>query len=100
REYTIGAPGPRPATAVEPPCETPVMPAVTWTAVIAPWGPIHLAASDRGVVAVKVMAAPDGFVARLERRFGRVGGNRSRLTEIGAGQIEAFLAGDRPGFCA
>jgi methylated-DNA-[protein]-cysteine S-methyltransferase len=72
--------------------------AVAWTTVAAPWGPIHLAASDRGLVAVEIMAPPDGFVARLERRFGAVEGDGSGLAGVAARQIEAFLAGERRAF--
>jgi methylated-DNA-[protein]-cysteine S-methyltransferase len=71
---------------------------VTWTAVEAPWGPIHLAASDHGLVAVEVMTPTDGFVARLERRFGPVEHDRSGMTELAAGQIEDFLGGSRHAF--
>lgn len=34
----------------------------------APWGPIHLAASDRGIVALEVLTIPDAFRAGLVRR--------------------------------
>jgi methylated-DNA-[protein]-cysteine S-methyltransferase len=36
----------------------------------APWGLIHLAASDRGVVALEHLASDEDFLAALERRFG------------------------------
>jgi methylated-DNA-[protein]-cysteine S-methyltransferase len=35
----------------------------------APWGPIHIAATDRGVAAIELMTPTDAFVARLTRRF-------------------------------
>jgi len=35
-----------------------------------PWGPIHVAATARGVVAIDILAPPDEFQAALERRFG------------------------------
>lgn len=38
------------------------------TAIAAPWGPVHLAASDRGVVAVEMATTREAFVAGLERR--------------------------------
>jgi O-6-methylguanine DNA methyltransferase len=40
--------------------------------VAAPWGPIHLAATDDGVVAIDLLTPPEAFVAELERRFGEV----------------------------
>jgi methylated-DNA-[protein]-cysteine S-methyltransferase len=35
----------------------------------APWGPLHVAATSRGIAAIEHLAPTDGFVARLERRF-------------------------------
>ena len=40
------------------------------TAAPGPRGPIHLAATDRGVVAIDLLAPRDEFVASLERRLG------------------------------
>src|SRR5215207_6451320 len=40
------------------------------TSVTAPWGPIHVAASDRGIVAIDQLVGAEEFQARLERRFG------------------------------
>lgn len=42
---------------------------VAYAVLEAPWGPVHVAATDRGVAAIELMAPSDGFVARLERRF-------------------------------
>jgi methylated-DNA-[protein]-cysteine S-methyltransferase len=36
----------------------------------APWGPIRLAATRRGLAALDQLASNDAFVERLERRFG------------------------------
>jgi methylated-DNA-[protein]-cysteine S-methyltransferase len=44
---------------------------VVYTLVPAPWGPIHLAATDRALVALEVFSPTDSFLARLERRLGR-----------------------------
>ena len=41
------------------------------TVIEAPWGPIHLAASDRGIVAVELMTTEPGFSRGIERRLGR-----------------------------
>jgi O-6-methylguanine DNA methyltransferase len=39
--------------------------------VAASWGPIHVAASARGIVAVELMSTRDAFAEGLERRLGR-----------------------------
>ena len=41
------------------------------TVIEAPWGPIHLAASDRGIVAVELMTTEPSFSRGIERRLGR-----------------------------
>jgi len=38
--------------------------------VAAPWGPIRLAATDRGLVAVDQLTSAEAFEERIERRFG------------------------------
>ena len=43
---------------------------VVATTVDAPWGPIHLAASERGVVAIELMTTSAAFGAGLARRTG------------------------------
>jgi hypothetical protein len=42
--------------------------------VAAPWGPIHLAASARGMVAIQQLVSDGEFAADLARRFGRTAG--------------------------
>lgn len=37
---------------------------------VAPWGPVRIAASSRGVVAIDQLVAADAFTERLGRRFG------------------------------
>jgi methylated-DNA-[protein]-cysteine S-methyltransferase len=44
-------------------------PPVTAT-VAAPWGPLRLAATTRGLVALDQLVSADAFAERLERRFG------------------------------
>lgn len=44
---------------------------VVATVIEAPWGPIHLAATDRGIVAVELMTTEPGFSRGIERRLGR-----------------------------
>lgn len=41
------------------------------TAIEAPWGPIHIAATDDGVVAVELLATASAFGTSVERRLGR-----------------------------
>jgi methylated-DNA-[protein]-cysteine S-methyltransferase len=71
--------------------------------VAAPWGPIRVAASGRGIVAIDQLVSADAFLDRLERRF------RSRPLELAdaptgspavahlreaLAALQAFLAGD------
>jgi methylated-DNA-[protein]-cysteine S-methyltransferase len=44
---------------------------VVTASVAAPWGPIRLAASSRGLVAAEQLTSPAEFAARLASRFGR-----------------------------
>ncbi|MEO8469535.1 MAG: methylated-DNA--[protein]-cysteine S-methyltransferase [Chloroflexota bacterium] len=48
------------------------LPVILAMPIDAPWGPVHLAATDRGVVAVELMATQGGFSEGIERRFGRL----------------------------
>src|SRR5437867_2713991 len=43
--------------------------AVAYAVVAAPWGPIHVAATERGLVALELLTPTEVFLARLERRF-------------------------------
>ena len=36
----------------------------------APWGPIHIAATERGLAALELMTTREAFEAGLERRYG------------------------------
>jgi O-6-methylguanine DNA methyltransferase len=79
-----------------------------------PWGPIHVATSARGVVAIDVLAPPEQFAAELERRFGTqprfvatpaapAPATRKGPTELahlrrGLAAVEAFLGGDATAF--
>lgn len=44
---------------------------VVTTSVAAPWGPIRIGATSRGLVAVDQLVSADEFAARLEARFGK-----------------------------
>src|SRR6185437_13970392 len=71
--------------------------------VAAPWGPIRLAASSRGLVAVDQLTSAEEFAARLEARFGgppvertfaEVDPAAARLLGRARRAIEAFVDGD------
>ena len=68
-------------------------------AVPAPWGPIHVAVNDRGIVALETLTPREVFTAALERRFHRdVVSGRSRLLDDAVAQLEEYLLGDRRAF--
>jgi len=77
------------------------MPADTFAiaAVAAPWGPVHIAATSAGVVALEILAPRDEFVARLQRRLRREVGNiPNRILDSAVAQVEEFLDGRRRAF--
>jgi methylated-DNA-[protein]-cysteine S-methyltransferase len=62
----------------------------------APWGPIHVAVSDRGIVALETLTPREVFVAGLERRFHRdVDAGPDRLLDDAVAQLEEYLRGER-----
>ncbi|HEU4921146.1 MAG TPA: methylated-DNA--[protein]-cysteine S-methyltransferase [Candidatus Limnocylindrales bacterium] len=94
----------------------PLRPAAVWGArwatVDAPWGPVHVAATARGVVAVGLLTPTELFVAGLERRVGGevrgAGGSEVRspggassaaaVLDRAVAEIEEFLDGRRRSF--
>jgi len=77
----------------------PAKPAVHVAAVDAPWGPVHLAAGDRGLVACESMTPYEPFVERLERRFhADVSATRHPVLDEAVRQLEEFLADRRRAF--
>ena len=79
---------------------------VTWLVVPGPWGPIHLAASDAGLVGLELMTPTEAFVTALRRRMGSpvqaAGASSERspardLLDRAAIALTAFLAGERAG---
>jgi O-6-methylguanine DNA methyltransferase len=71
--------------------------------VTAPWGPIRVAASARGLVAVDQLVTAEAFADRLARRFGAIpvaiaeaSGGSTAAEHLGAAvaAVGAFLAGD------
>jgi O-6-methylguanine DNA methyltransferase len=68
-------------------------------AMAAPWGSIHLAVSDRGLVALETLTPRDAFVEGLERRFRRaVDEGRSDLLDAVERQLEDYLRDERHEF--
>jgi methylated-DNA-[protein]-cysteine S-methyltransferase len=64
-------------------------------AVAGPWGPIHVATSPRGVLAVAILSPREPFVAEAARRAGiEVRSGSSRLLDRTVAAIEAFLDGE------
>ena len=76
---------------------------IVTTSLAADWGPIRLAASRRGLVAVEQLTSPEEFDARLTRRFGAMPAALDdpaadseaveQLRRAGAA-LERFLGGD------
>jgi methylated-DNA-[protein]-cysteine S-methyltransferase len=65
-------------------------------AVVAPWGPINIAVSDQGVVALDTLAPMEVFLADLEQRFHpAVSSNAGGLLDDAIGQLHEYLDGQR-----
>jgi O-6-methylguanine DNA methyltransferase len=72
---------------------------ITMAAVAAPWGAIHVAVSERGVVALETLTPREVFVEGLQRRFRRdVDEGRADLLDEVVRQLEEYLDGDRRAF--
>ena len=75
------------------------MPKVHVAAVEAPWGAVHLAAWDRGLVACESMTPLELLVERLERRLRtEVVVGPHLVLDDAAAQLEDFLADRRRTF--
>jgi methylated-DNA-[protein]-cysteine S-methyltransferase len=73
--------------------------AVSVAAVAAPWGPVHIAATSTGIVALEILAPRDEFVGRLERRLRReVGTSPNPILDAAVVQVGEFLDGRRRAF--
>jgi methylated-DNA-[protein]-cysteine S-methyltransferase len=75
------------------------------TTLAGPWGPVHVAATDRGVVAVEWLTTDAAFDAELSRRLGGsvasakgrgLFDRRERHLATGVKAVETFLAGRPP----
>lgn len=72
---------------------------IAFAAVASSWGPVHIAASSVGVVALENLSPRADFVARLERRFHReVCPGPAPILDAAVAQVEEFLAGTRRSF--
>ncbi|HYC06934.1 MAG TPA: methylated-DNA--[protein]-cysteine S-methyltransferase [Candidatus Binatia bacterium] len=77
-------------------------PPAAFVAVDAPWGPIHVAATDGGIVALELLTPEPLFVASLERRLRAEvnpagSATEPRIRELLTGMaraIERYLGGD------
>jgi methylated-DNA-[protein]-cysteine S-methyltransferase len=68
------------------------MPTVHVAAVEAPWGPVHLATSARGLVACESLTPWEPFVAEIERRFRTTATEKpNQVLEAAVDQVTAFL---------
>jgi methylated-DNA-[protein]-cysteine S-methyltransferase len=68
-------------------------------AVAGPWGPIHVATTERGVLAIAILSPRDAFVADAARRTGlRPETRSSPLVDQAVDAIERFFAGDTAPF--
>jgi hypothetical protein len=75
------------------------VPTIHAAAVDAPWGPVHVAAGDRGLVACESMTPYGPFVEGLERRFrADVSTGRHPVLDEAVRQLEDFLADRRRAF--
>jgi methylated-DNA-[protein]-cysteine S-methyltransferase len=74
--------------------------AASYALVDAPWGPIHVAATDAGIVALEVMTPTDAFLEGLSRRgleptSERAGStNRHDVLARAIVELEAYLRGE------
>jgi methylated-DNA-[protein]-cysteine S-methyltransferase len=68
-------------------------------AVAGPWGPIHVATTARGVLAIAILSPRDAFVADAARRSGlEVETGSSPFLDRAVDAIERFFAGDTAPF--
>jgi len=60
-----------------------------------PWGPIHLAATPRGIVAIDILAPPDEFQAAIARRLGSTHSESGPDAEAARAYLERGVAAVR-----
>ena len=67
-------------------------PVAAWLVLAGPFGPVHLAATDRGVCGLELRTTDEAFVARLRRRLHGAIGPAARATSAQRGWLEAARA--------
>jgi methylated-DNA-[protein]-cysteine S-methyltransferase len=68
-------------------------------AVAAPWGQLHVAAGERGIVALESLTLPDAFASRIEHRLRQeVRSGSSPLVDAAVAQLEEYFDGRRRAF--
>ncbi len=82
-----------------------VIPFAAWAVVAGPFGPIHIAATDRGLCALELRTTDEAFVARLERRLHGAITAAERAAPVRRDRLEAarvqlgeYFAGTRHAF--
>lgn len=89
----------RPVTSPGGPVPAPGRGGLVVAAVAAPWGPVHVATTSRGVLAIAILAPREPFVEEAARRSGlEAQPGSSRQLDRAVAAIEAFLAGDPAAF--
>ena len=76
--------------------------ALVTTTAASPWGDVHIAAGERGVVAIETLGTAEGFASGLARRgFGppvplgpATPGSAARFAALARDAVEAILGGD------
>jgi len=77
-----------------------------WLTVAGPWGPIQLAATDRGLVGLSILATPEGFADEMARhsgvivieRNGRATAPAGRNLDAARRQLDEYFDGRRRDF--
>lgn len=76
---------------------------IVTTGAAAPWGPVRIAASSQGIVAIDQLVTHEAFIERLQRRFrtdtvdldeAAEGAPAAAIAQRARAAIEAFIAGD------
>ncbi|MBP1704954.1 MAG: methylated-DNA/protein-cysteinemethyltransferase [Chloroflexi bacterium] len=83
----------------------PAQPVAAWTVVGSPFGPVHVAATDRGVCTIALRSTDEELVAGLRHRLAGEVGRFDRATpaqrafiEATRAELEEYLAGARRSF--
>lgn len=81
------------------PAALPAVSGLRIAALEAPWGPIHVATTPHGVLAIAILSPLEPFLAEARRRSGlELGPGSSRILDRTVTAIEAFLEGTPDAF--